>query len=59
MRTEFDTIVIGLGGIGAAAAYWLSRRLGEDVLGLEQFQLFHVRGASQDYSRIIRLAALH
>jgi sarcosine oxidase len=56
MKTEFNTIVIGLGGIGAAAAYWLSRRIGGDVLGLEQFNLFHVRGASQDYSRIIRLA---
>jgi len=55
-RREFDYIVLGLGGIGSAAAYWLSRRFGEQVLGLEQFQLGHVRGESQDHSRIIRLS---
>lgn len=54
MRTDFHTIVVGLGGIGAGAAYWLSRRLGADVLGIEQFELFHTRGESQDHSRIIR-----
>src|SRR2546426_282593 len=53
---EFDTIVVGLGGIGSAAAYWLARRSGGDVLGLEQFELGHDRGASQDHSRIIRLS---
>jgi sarcosine oxidase len=26
------------------------------VLGIEQFELFHHRGGSQDHSRIIRLA---
>ena len=56
MKTDFDCIVLGLGGIGAAAAYWLARRAGGDVLGLEQFDLGHVRGASQDHSRIIRLS---
>ena len=55
MRTEFDTIVLGCGGIGSGALYWLSRRLGGDVLGLEQFRLDHDRGGSQDHSRIIRL----
>jgi sarcosine oxidase len=54
VQTNFHTIVLGLGGIGAGAAYWLSRRLGNDVLGIEQFELFHVRGESQDHSRIIR-----
>ena len=54
MKTHFHTIVLGLGGVGAGAAYWLSRRLGGDVLGIEQFELFHVRGESQDHSRIIR-----
>lgn len=49
-------IVLGLGGIGSAAAYWASRRLGEDVLGLEQFQLGHLNGGSEDHSRIIRLS---
>ena len=45
--------VIGLGGLGSAAAYWLADR-GVDVVGFEQFELGHVRGASHDHSRIIR-----
>jgi sarcosine oxidase len=53
---DWDAIVVGLGGIGSAAAYWLSRRLGDRVLGLEQFELGHLNGASQDHSRIIRLS---
>jgi sarcosine oxidase len=56
MRHDYDTIVIGLGGIGSGALYWLSRRMGGDVLGLEQFEIGHGRGASQDHSRIIRLS---
>src|ERR1041385_3813487 len=56
MKREFEHIVIGLGGLGSAAAYWLSRRAGAEVLGLEQFELGHVRGESQDHSRIIRLS---
>jgi sarcosine oxidase len=47
-------VVIGGGGIGSAAAYWLSRRAGEDVVCLEQFRLGHELGASEDHSRIIR-----
>ena len=56
MKRDFQYIVIGLGGIGSAAAYWLSRTAGSEVLGLEQFELGHVRGESQDHSRIIRLS---
>jgi len=56
MRHDFEYIVLGLGGWGSAAADWLSRRAGADVLGLEQFELGHVRGESQDHSRIIRLS---
>jgi len=56
VRTEWDAIVVGLGGIGSAAAYWLAERLGDRVLGLEQFKLGHSNGASQDHSRIIRLS---
>ncbi len=52
---EFDVAVLGLGGIGSGAAYWLARR-GVRVLGLEQFELGHVRGESHDHSRIIRLS---
>jgi sarcosine oxidase len=50
----YDVIVLGLGGVGAGATYWLSRRIGGRLLGVEQFALFHDRGESQDHSRIIR-----
>ncbi len=50
-----DVVVVGLGALGSAAAYWLARA-GVDVLGLEQFELGHPNGASQDHSRIIRLS---
>jgi sarcosine oxidase len=46
--------VIGTGALGSAAAYWLARRAGGDVLVLEQFAPGHDRGASEDHSRIIR-----
>lgn len=48
-----DVAVIGLGGLGSATAYWLARR-GVEVVGFEQFELGHVRGASHDHSRIVR-----
>jgi sarcosine oxidase len=54
MRQTYDAIVVGCGGLGSAAAYWLARRAGTGVLALEQFQLGHARGSSQDHSRIIR-----
>lgn len=56
MKKDYDYIVLGLGGLGSSAAYWLSRRAGSEVLGLEQYELGHVRGGSQDHSRIIRLS---
>jgi sarcosine oxidase len=56
MTRDFEYIVLGLGGFGSAAAYWLARRAGTEVLGLEQFELGHLRGESQDHSRIIRLS---
>jgi sarcosine oxidase len=46
--------VLGLGGIGSGVAYWLARRAGGDVVGLEQLELGHRHGASEDHSRIIR-----
>jgi sarcosine oxidase len=49
-------IVLGLGGIGSGAVYWAARRLGDDVLGIEQFGLGHSNGGSEDHSRIIRLS---
>ena len=55
-QRDYEYIVLGLGGFGSAAAYWLAREAGAEVLGLEQFELGHVRGESQDHSRIIRLS---
>ncbi len=54
--SQYRVAIAGLGGIGSAAAYWSSRRLGGDVLGIEQFEMGHVRGGSEDHSRIIRLS---
>jgi sarcosine oxidase len=54
---RYRVIVVGCGAIGAATAYWLSRRLGDGaVLALEQYELGHSRGASEDHSRVIRNA---
>jgi sarcosine oxidase len=50
---DYQVGVVGLGGLGSATAYWLARA-GVDVVGFEQFELGHVRGASHDHSRIIR-----
>ncbi|MBB2772090.1 MULTISPECIES: N-methyl-L-tryptophan oxidase [Mycolicibacterium] len=48
-----DVIVIGLGGMGSAAAYHLASR-GQRVLGLEKFTPAHDKGSSHGGSRIIR-----
>jgi sarcosine oxidase len=50
---SIDYAVVGLGALGSAAAYQLADR-GYNVLGLEQFEFGHVRGASHDTSRILR-----
>jgi monomeric sarcosine oxidase len=55
VRRAFRYAVVGAGAIGSAATYWLSRRAGNDVVCLEQFELGHRLGASEDHSRIIRL----
>jgi sarcosine oxidase len=56
-RRDYDAIVVGLGGIGSAAAYRLATAGGgRRILGLEQFELGHDRGASSDVSRITRLS---
>jgi sarcosine oxidase len=51
----YDAIVVGLGGMGSAAAYHLARR-GKKVLGLERHAPVHDRGSSHGESRIIRQA---
>jgi len=55
LKQTFDTIVIGIGGMGSATAHHLARR-GQKVLGLEQFDIPHDRGSSHGITRIIRLA---
>jgi glycine/D-amino acid oxidase-like deaminating enzyme len=53
MAQHFDAIVIGAGGVGSAAAYYLAKA-GQKVLLLEQFELDHQNGSSYGYSRVIR-----
>ena len=53
--TPHDVIVLGLGGMGSAAAYQLASR-GRRVLGLDAFERGHARGSSHGRTRIIRQA---
>ena len=52
---SYDVIVVGVGGMGAAACWQLARR-GQRVLGLERFDIPHAQGSSHGVTRIIRLA---
>ncbi len=52
---QYDTIVVGVGGMGSATCYQLASR-GQRVLGLERFDIPHTMGSSHGYTRIIRLA---
>ncbi len=52
---SFDVIVVGLGGIGSATAYYLARQ-GQRVLGLDMYQPGHTFGSSHGHHRIIREA---
>ncbi|ELZ86908.1 N-methyltryptophan oxidase [Haloferax gibbonsii ATCC 33959] len=52
--TQYDVIVMGVGGIGSAAVYHLARR-GLDVLGLDQYNIPNSIGSSHGDSRLIRL----
>ena len=51
----FDSIVVGLGAHGSAAAAALARR-GQRVLGLERFGRGEGRGSSGGWTRMIRLS---
>ncbi|BDM69061.1 N-methyltryptophan oxidase [Streptomyces nigrescens] len=53
MSPSYDVIVLGLGGMGSAAAHHLSAR-GARVLGLEKFGPVHSHGSSHGGSRITR-----
>lgn len=55
MSSEFDVIVIGVGGMGAAACYHLARR-GVRVLGIEAHDIPHALGASHGHTRMTRTA---
>ena len=48
-----NLVVVGLGALGSATA-WEATRRGLSVIGFEQFELGHERGASHDTSRILR-----
>jgi len=55
LNNSFDVIVIGVGSMGSATCYYLSKR-GYNVLGLEQFDISHEFGSHAGQSRIIRKA---
>ena len=55
MSSHYDTIIVGLGAMGSAAAYHLARR-GQRVLGLDRFSPPHAMGSSHGQTRIIREA---
>ncbi len=52
---DYDVIIAGLGAMGSAAAYHLSRQ-GARVFGLDRFQPPHKFGSSHGLTRIIREA---
>jgi len=54
-NSNYDAIVVGVGGMGSATAFELARR-GRRVLALEQFALGHDQGSSHGQTRIIRKA---
>jgi len=54
-QQTYDAIVVGIGGMGSATAWHLARR-GIRVLGLEQFDPGHDKGASHGDTRLIRKA---
>ncbi|WP_435320656.1 N-methyl-L-tryptophan oxidase [Haloarchaeobius sp. TZWSO28] len=50
---RYETIVVGVGGMGSATVDHLARR-GVDVLGLERYDIPHSKGSSHGVTRIIR-----
>jgi sarcosine oxidase len=55
MNNQFDYIVIGVGSMGSSTCYHLAKS-GATVLGIEQFELAHEKGAHSGQSRIVRKA---
>ena len=52
---RYDTIVLGVGGVGSAALYHLAKR-GVRTIGIDRFNPPHDRGSSHGQSRVIRQA---
>lgn len=52
---SFDVVVVGLGAVGSATLYQLSKR-GISALGIDQFEPPHTFGSSHGETRITRLA---
>lgn len=55
MAERWDTIVVGVGGMGSAALYHLARR-GQRVLGIDRHDVPNEQGSSHGITRVIRLA---
>jgi sarcosine oxidase len=55
IKKDYDVIIVGLGAVGSAALYQLSKR-GISVLGIDQFDPPHKLGSSHGETRITRLA---
>src|SRR5437868_8561295 len=51
----FDVAIVGLGAMGAAAA-WQAAKRGAKVIGIDQFDPPHALGSSHGDTRITRLA---
>lgn len=54
-RSKYDIVVIGLGAVGSATLYQLSKS-GSRILGIDRFEPPHTFGSSHGESRITRLA---
>lgn len=52
---KYDVIVVGIGSMGSAAAYYLAKA-GKSVLGIEQFDVPNQMGSHHGETRIIRFA---
>ena len=52
---KYEIVVIGLGAVGSATLYQLSK-IGKKILGIDRFEPPHTLGSSHGESRITRLA---
>ena len=55
MKNIYDVIIIGLGAMGSASSYYLSKN-GVNVLGLDTYEPPHKLGSSHGHTRVIREA---